>query len=112
MSIDSDYNDQADEPQEIGEIDESMTISGWLDRIDPATPGCMDIDIFTGEYTCQGTASLTIESSTAVSVEVEVGGMIYQDSRSSIPIEPGPFRVHIGCNGDWGGYDIEVQIGG
>ena len=112
MSIDSDYNDQADEPQDVGEINESITLSGWLDRIDPATPDCMDTDIFTGEYTCQGTASLSIDATTPVSVEVEIGGMIYNRSQSSIPIEPGPFSVHITCNGDWGGYDIEVEIGG
>ena len=112
MSIDSDYDDQADEPQQIGAVDESITISGWLDRTDPATPGCTDTDIFTGEYTCQGTGSLRIESTTPASVEVELGGRSYQSSATNIPIEPGPFSVRVECNGDWGGYDIEVQIGG
>ena len=110
-SQDREFDDQLDEPQAIGELDSSLFLEGWLDRDIPAEPDCTDVDIYEGEYTCAGTASLLIETSRSMSIEVEVGGTTYSRSQEAIEVTPGPFRVTATCTTDWGGYDVEVRFG-
>ncbi|HCH64319.1 MAG: hypothetical protein CL927_08240 [Deltaproteobacteria bacterium] len=110
-SQDSEYDDHLDETQELGEINRSLQLSGMLDRREASEEGCVDVDVFEGEYTCEGTASLTIATSSPMAVEVEVGGTSYSRSADAIEVTPGPFRVTARCTDDWGGYDVEVRFG-
>jgi len=112
MSVEGSYDDHANEPQSLGEVNQSFLITGRLDRELSHEPGCADVDIFLGDISCQGTATIHISSTGPADITLQIGDQTFTDSAAEVEIVPGALEATIQCVDDWESYDIEVDFGG
>lgn len=110
-SVESSYDDHANTPQEVGDLNQSILLEGWLDREVSSVPGCQDVDVYVGELTCAGTARISIDAGPG-QASLTIGDQVFTDSVSSVALEPGRFEARFACADDWGGYEVEVDFGG
>ena len=112
MSVESSYDDHANEPQSVGEIDQAFLLLGHLDREVSSEPGCADVDIFLGDIVCQGTADLIISSSDSAAITIQLGDQTFDRSTSEVDVRPGQLRATFQCVSDWAGYEVELDFDG
>lgn len=110
-SVEASYDDHANTPQEVGDLNQSILIDGWLDREVSSVPGCTDVDVYVGQLTCEGTATITIDAGPGAAA-LTFGDQVFAESATGVPLEPGLFEARFSCVDDWGGYEVEVDFGG